>query len=102
LKQEKFLKHNKGESPANFNEIRHAHHRGVVEMARGDVSGRSNVQLARKAAEGRRSPRRFAPTKAIVIRASVLDCANPLALWSGYRSVRPCPHETPLFWETLA
>jgi hypothetical protein len=32
LKQEKFLKHNKGEYAANFNEIRRAKHRGGVEM----------------------------------------------------------------------
>ena len=34
-----------------------------------------------KAAEGRRTPGRFAPTKATQIRVSVLDCASPLALF---------------------
>jgi hypothetical protein len=46
--------------------------------------------LGGKAVEGHRSPRRFALTQAIVLRASVLDCASPLALWSGPSNTRPC------------
>jgi hypothetical protein len=29
----------------------------------------------------------------LLIRASVLDCASPLALWSGAKHVYPCPHD---------
>jgi hypothetical protein len=53
-----------------------------------------------KAVEGHRSPRRFTFTQAIALRASVLDCASPLALWSGPSNVRPCPHDALcLFWK---
>jgi hypothetical protein len=48
------------------------------------------TRLGGKAVEGHRSPRRFALTQAITFRASVLDCASPLALWSGQSNVRPC------------
>jgi len=40
-----------------------------------------------KAAEGRRSPRRCAHARAVAPRASVLDCASPLALCSKGWSV---------------
>ena len=43
-----------------------------------------------KAVVDHRSPGRFALTQAIALRASVLDCARPLALWSGPSNVRPC------------
>jgi len=51
-----------------------------------------------KAVEGHRSPRRFAFTIAMAIRASVLDCASPLALWSGPSNVRLRPHEALCFF----
>ena len=38
------------------------------------------VLVSGKAAEGRRTPRRFAHMGDVLIRASVLDCARPLAL----------------------
>ena len=52
-----------------------------------------NELLLGKAAEGRRSPRRFAHMEAAVIRASVLDCASPLALCShrGFRVNQNAP-----------
>ena len=41
------------------------------------------MTLTGKAAEGHRSPRRFAPPVATGERASVLECASPLALSHG-------------------
>jgi hypothetical protein len=41
------------------------------------------IEVAGKAAEGRRSPRREAFTGDLRIARSVLECASPLALWKG-------------------
>jgi hypothetical protein len=46
-----------------------------------------------KVVEDRRRSRRFAFTNAINNRASVLDSASPLALWSGPSKGRPRPHK---------
>jgi hypothetical protein len=45
------------------------------------VKFESRWSCAEKAPEGRRTPRRFAFQGACDMRASVLECASPLALW---------------------
>jgi hypothetical protein len=84
-----------GVAPVSILERRHKSYRDFF------LKAVEETCLWEKAVEGHRSPRRFAFTQAIAIRVSVLDCASPLALWSGPSNERPCPHEALYFLEML-